>query len=197
MTQRVNLLTEDIKPSRPILSFKHSFGVLGLVVGLFVVMSAYEGFRFHSLDVQRIDLAANLGMLKLATERMNDLEANSAKLEMEKAIAALSRRFVLRSQSLAALERADLLSRDGFSGYLNGLAEHRVDGLWLTGIGIESGGRIVRLAGNAVKAVHVPELLGLLARDTEFDGLRFEQLRLDVDESGTVKFTIGPKHQRR
>ena len=46
MTQRVNLLTEDIKPDRPILSFKHSFGVLGLVVGLFVVMSAYEGFRF-------------------------------------------------------------------------------------------------------------------------------------------------------
>ena len=190
--QQVNLLSDDLKPSREIVSVRQSGVAVGVFAAALLIVSVVQGVRIYGYDAERRQLDAQLASLKVVTERLKSPERQAAKKKLEQRIRELQAEVESRRVSLAALDGGAVLPRDGFAGYFEDLSERAVEGLWLTSISLDHGGQVVELAGRATEATRVPELLNALADDTRFDGKRFEQLMLTADEAGDLGFVVGP-----
>ncbi len=110
-------------------------------------------------------LKAELSLINVSSKlqlRLNELQEKQ-----------LAKQSMMRGFDL--LEPGNFL---GFSAYLEGLARHRVAGLWLTKISFERGGEFVGLQGLSGKPEQLPRLLQNLALEPVYQGSKFNVLEL-------------------
>lgn len=76
----------------------------------------------------------------------------------------------------ATVARGGFGDTTGFSPYFKALARQSLDGVWLTGVDIVSGGERIGLQGNALEASLVPQYMGRLAQEPVMKGKAFGKL---------------------
>lgn len=95
--------------------------------------------------------------------------------ELAAAEAALRRRRDIVQQ----LDRSDGAATEGFAEYFRGLARQVPDGLWLTGLTIESGGSDIEIRGKALEPTALPHYIRRLASEKAFQGRYFAALSMN------------------
>jgi hypothetical protein len=75
---------------------------------------------------------------------------------------------------------------------LQGLAEHRQQGVWLRRIYLDGSGRRIHLAGSALRPQQVPAYLQLLGEQDVFNGQEFASLKLArlQERPGQIDFSL-------
>ena len=78
----------------------------------------------------------------------------------------------------------------GFSGALDALAERHLDGVWLSVIRLEQGGRDLLLEGASQQPALLPEYLNSLGQSQAFAGRQFARFDIDRDDGGVLRFRL-------
>lgn len=194
MTQQVNLLIDELRPQRAMLTWLHAMIAAGTVGALLISISLYQWFAIYKTGEQRAQLSSQLAVLAdsntKARASINVVEDPKLAADVVELRAQLQSRTVL----VTALNGSASGRSAGFAGHLDDLAASAQAGLWLTDIELTDGGNNVRLAGMTMDPVLVPRFLKNLGSGVQFVGHRFDTFELAADETGALHFTItGPQ----
>jgi len=194
MKQQINLYKGSLRRERATFSaVAMSVGVgvcaLGLTAGWFLASRHAQAIG-HDLRVVQRQEAAAAGRLEeltriLASQDASDEESTS----LNDALDALAR----RERLLELIAGPGSGATTGFSSPLRALAQHGVNGLWLTRVMVSAPAMRTTLEGRAKSPNLVPEyLLGLSAQGV-LSGQRFDQFEIEQSEDDsdpTVRFSM-------
>ena len=167
--QLINLLAPELKPTRLWLGSKDL--LLGCA-GFAALLIIYSGFQALNLPgLKQIETEARAQLASM--QQVNPGSNAQISAEVENLRAAYTR----QQQVLVALEDTP---RYDFSSYLRGLAEARVEGVWLEKIELvrTPADTRVGLTGRSLATPLVPELLDALLADGVFGDHRFTDLEI-------------------
>lgn len=153
--------------------------VLGVFYGLNLLRDRSLAGELAGLVRDRDATAARLqafAALQDQPDRRQEQEAELARLQGELA----QKQGVLR-----VLARGDLGDSTGFTPQIEALAERRLEGVWLTYVGLSAGDHQVSLRGQALAEELLPTYLEHLAGEQGLPGARFADLRLRRAEDGS------------
>lgn len=198
MNQQINLHQPIFRKQRALFSAQIVLRIcaiwavaLGLIYGLAL---SREGLlmRERSQLTSARDTANN--RLQALSARQAD-SGHSQALESE--LTTLQAARAQKEGVLRVLARGDLGDTAGFTPQIDALAERRIDGVWLTHVGLHAGGRELALRGVAESEELLPEYLERLAGgvgDARFPGARFGQVSLNRRPDGAgVEFELRTK----
>lgn len=94
----------------------------------------------------------------------------------------------------ATVARGGFGDTTGFSPYFKALARQSLDGVWLTGVDIVSGGERIGLQGNALEASLVPQYMGRLAQEPVMKGKAFGKLDIQKAPARTSPDAPAPTY---
>lgn len=94
------------------------------------------------------------------------------------------------------LAKRQVLTEQGFSDVLRGLASHPVDGLWLEQLRVINAGEQLYLKGRVTEAARVPQLLQKLRSEPVFAGRAFHavQIRRSGNTDDAMIFELSSGH---
>lgn len=198
MKQQINLHQPIFRKQRALFSAQIVLRVciiwviaLGLIYALSVWRQGEQSREKSRLTAERD--AASIRLQELLLKQADP--QHSAELEAQ--LKQLKAERTQKEGVIRVLARGDLGVTTGFSGQMQVLAERRVDGVWLTRIGLRSGGQHVTLQGHATGEDRVPEYLERLAGrmgDARFAGGRFAQVSLGrAAEAELVQFELSTR----
>ncbi len=184
--QHVNLYQGQFRPQRDPTDALHLALALLLVVLLCLVASGYQVWQTRQAQ-QRLAQArseqenaqASLDELRAELERAHEADSG-ASAELER----LRREYDAKQRLLAYLDDGPLAEEAGFSGYMKGLAERVVDGVWLRRIHLDQGGQRIRFDGHAQKAEQIPAFMASLGRVQAYTGHTFRTLQVQRAPDG-------------
>ncbi len=193
MSQQVNLLIDDLRPKRELLTAMHALLCVAAFTVLLAAYSAYGLFVASHLANQRDGLENQLAMLADANTKARASINTVADPKLVARVADLQAQHRSRTALAAALTGTTHGRSMGFAKHLDELAAHSQSGLWLTDIELTGGGGHIRLAGMTLDPVLVPRFLKELGQGEQFAGHRFDAFELTASEGGALHFTItGP-----
>lgn len=102
--------------------------------------------------------------------------ARSTTLSAE--IAEAQQTLEMLQNASASVARGGFGDVTGFSPYFRALARQRLDGVWLTGVDIASGGERIAVQGNTLEASLVPQFMARLAQEPVMKGKTFGALQI-------------------
>jgi Tfp pilus assembly protein PilN len=194
MRQQVNLLSDDLRPRREPLTLGQLLAAWALFAGALALLGSVNGFDIWQLSSQRAETVEQWELLKATNARLKASFSTAPDEALEAEVARLRQAQLERERLMALLDEYQLEQVEGFSGYLEDLAAHGVDGMWLSAIALETGGRWIQLKGLTTDPARVPEFLRQLSEGSSFDGHRFDAFELKETESGLLEFNIvGPE----
>lgn len=198
MMQQVNLLDDDLRPPREILSLAHVVTGWSALLVLLLLFSVWQAFDTWRLGSNHIETQARWQTLQ------HDNAALRADIEREPEVELVNDverlRGLLRDQArmVNVVQSYERAGDQGFSSYLNELAAQRVEGLALSRIELRDGGAYILLSGETRQPVNVPLLLRRLSVGERFRGHRFHEFRLEAQDSGLLRFDIiGPAREHK
>jgi len=181
--QEVNLYPVELKPRAQALSPVQIVTVLACVLVLMVGAAWWTQSRATAVATELKTAEQNL---KTRQEAVNTLAGMMAARDQDEALAREARALEGQLRRLGALQRiatsADMDVR--LSPFLDGLARHRPEGLWLTQVRIANRGNDMVLAGSALSAGLVPNYLDVLGTELAFSGLAFQHLAFERPPGG-------------
>ncbi|MBF0175476.1 MAG: hypothetical protein HQL63_01305 [Magnetococcales bacterium] len=180
--QQINLYQSQFHIKKEFLVARGMF-LVGLLFILFLVLVS---------GVMNWLAAREEGHLQLLVEQQNQkselLQDLVKKFPPPKESTTLRRKADELEKEVKRMHRvADLLKQNqtgnarGFSAILEALGREKVDGLWLDGIGVFSGGEDLVLEGKTKSAELVPLYLQHLSRQKIFSGRRFSHFQMSED----------------
>lgn len=198
MMQQVNLLDDDLKPPREVLSLGHVVLGWSALLGVLLLFSAWQVFDTWRLGSNQVEAQTRWQALQ------DDNAALRADIEREPEIELVAEverlRGLMREQArmVNAVQGYERAGDQGFSSYLTELAAQHVEGLALSRIELRDGGAYILLSGETRQPVNVPLLLKRLSTGERFRGHRFHEFRLEAQESGLLRFDIiGPAREHQ
>ncbi len=181
--QQINLYQDEFRPRREVLSARQVATGLGILLGLLVLLSAWQGWRNDRLAEE---VAALRRTVETEEARVAELRRTVEARKPDPALAAevdrLAQRVEVKRRVLTVLTGRTFGNTTGFVPQLAGLARQRIEGLWLTGLRLHAGGTRLDMEGNALRPELVPRYLQRLANEPVFAGTAFETFRLDRPE---------------
>ena len=198
MMQQVNLLTADLRPQRERLTLAHLVLLWATFMTLLVLASLLQGLDVWRLAREQTQKQAHWQALVDANEELRSSFEQAPDPVLITEVEALKAEFRSRSRLVEAVKGYQQVSERGFSGYLEDLATRPVDGVALSRIRLEDGGRHIGLSGETEAPVNVPVLLQRLSEGASFRGHRFDAVELEAQASGLLRFDItGPTREPR
>jgi len=193
MSQQVNLLIDELRPKRELLSAAQALVGAAVFALLLVAYSVYGLVAVSRVDEQRQGLAKQLATLADANGKVRASINVVEDPKLASHVADLRSQLASRSVLVAALSGTTNGRSAGFAKHFDELAAHVQAGLWLTDIELSGGGGHIRLAGMTLDPVLVPRFLKELGEGEQFVGHRFDTFELAAGDGGALHFTItGP-----
>ncbi len=187
MSQQINLLVQYREQTSTALP-----ALIGLGVVL-VVLLGYWGFdRFKTVKIQN---AATQGEQRLLAAKA-DLQAMQQKLaSRQKAvdITALKLRSEAIQEVLTRVQKGELGSPEGYSGYLTALAQISDNSRWLTSVTISNAGKNVNIAGRALNNEAILRYARALNEQFSVYGVQFTSVEMTPEvfgQEGTTTPTL-------
>lgn len=192
--QRINLYQAQVRPQGDRFSTRR-LALLLLALGL--ALAAINGVQAWQLRRAEAQLASVNAERETVSQRVTQLQA---KLEDEPSrderTQRLRNELAAKRALLDYLEEGTFAERGGFSGYLDGLADQIVDGVWLDRIELAAGGDRLQLNGHAIEPQQVPALIKALGQASAYEGRNFRRLAIDRPEDADWRvdfvLTSGP-----
>lgn len=193
MTQQVNLLIDDLKPQRVLLTARQALlGIVAFVL-LLAAFSAFGLIAASRVADQRAVLAKQLATLADANTKVRASINVVEEPKLAARVADLRAQLQSRTVLAAALTGTTNGRSAGFAKHFDELAANAQSGLWLTDIELSGGGGHIRLAGMTLDPILVPRFLKELGHGEQFVGHRFDTFELAAGDGGALHFTItGP-----
>ncbi|WP_297528104.1 PilN domain-containing protein [Thiohalobacter sp.] len=192
MQQQVNLYQPVFRREQHLLSGRTLMQILALAVlalGLWAVAASFQATRAaHSAAT----LAQAYERQAAGLARLVDPEARARLAGLDREIERLERQLAEGKRLLTAIDTLVVPGQGGFSPRLEALARHRLPGLWLTGIRLQSGGG-TRLSGMTLDPRLVPRYLELLNQDPRLAASPLSQVRMNRagEDPRALHFVLG------
>jgi hypothetical protein len=184
MKQQINLYQEQFR-EKPVTLPARQMAII--VICLLAVMTAISG-GMGGLNQQAAQRQAELSSRTAALRQANDqMQARLAAQAIDPALAAgveeAAGQLQARQKIMQWMEKSQESLVVPFSALLEGLSRQHVQGLWLTYIGIGSGGQDLHLQGSSLDPKLIPDFLGRLKNETAYAGREFRKVMMRADEN--------------
>jgi len=173
IVQQINLYQPRFRPTTLWLSATHMM-LLGVVLLVLLLATSlwlqqrFEAIQSHQQSLLLQQQQAGEKLQKLQARLQAELENNKVEQEVEQLSNAIS----ARKKLIQFVESNQFDDAQGFSAYLAGLAEIKIDDIWLSEIRLAQ--HDVRLSGSALKAEQIPDYFSRLRNSRMFGGRRFD-----------------------
>lgn len=177
--QQVNLFQITEKKQSPPLSSVHVISLLIVLIAGMGIMQFLQTQHIKPLQAELQQQEQNQTniqqqVVQLETQ-LNNTKPDSA---LVNEIRDLRKQLNHGESMLAMLTDGSLSNTEGFSSYLQAVAKQHIEGTWLTGMNIESGGSYFSLHGKTVTPDLVPEYMKKLSAEAVFKTFSFNVLEL-------------------
>lgn len=197
MMQQVNLLVDELKPTKEALTFRQLMTVWSVFGLLLVLISGWQGLDLWRLNSEKLENEAQVKNVQQANEALKARISTEPDPELKAEVESLRQMQAHQELLVNAVAGYESASEQGFSPYLTDLARHHVKGMWLSQISLADGGARIQLKGETTDPVFVPAFLKQLSQGESFKGHRFDGFELEEQESGLLRFDImGPGEAR-
>ena len=176
--QQVNLYHDELKNKK--LNYSASMS-LKLCLFVIVGLSAFSGFKSYQIQQQELVLQEMKNTQSKLSAEKTKIEASRKQKDtvLAKKIIRKKQELSNKQKVLSILNQDEFGNADGFSGLVGGLARQRLEGLWLTGLRFNSGGKDIFLKGITNKASLLPKYLQRLSAEKSFVGMTFKNLQMN------------------
>lgn len=190
--QQINLYQDVLRKKADPFTPQKLLQYAGIAAGMLVMITLVQAWQHYTAKVnvaelkqQQQKLLADVQTLSTELSKISDdslLKASIIKKEQE---------LVNKQNVLQVLSGKQFGNAQGFADHLRGLSRQHIDGVWLTGLHIHSGGTRLNLSGSTYAPETVPKYLQNLAQEPGFRGLEFKTFLLErKDKSALVNFDI-------
>lgn len=185
MTQQINLYQPMFRHEKKMFS-AIAMLQMGLVVatGLMLIY----GYSFYTTQGAAEDVKILEASRDASREELLELSKRYAKKQksklLEKKVEQLTVELEERRRVSRALSSGAFGALNGFGDHLEALARQHVEGTWLTGVKVASGGRSVGIVGSAVFPELIPVYIQRLSGESVFSGFSFNVLELERAAEG-------------
>jgi Tfp pilus assembly protein PilN len=192
MQQQINLYQPIFRRERKRFSARALLQITLLSLGLMVGIAGYFQLQLARLQASERSLSGQYQHLKASLDALRQHDGDPALMALDARIAALETSLAAKQSLLDNMTVLAGAGRDGFSPYLDALARLHLNGLWLTGVQIRDGGRVVQLRGVAMNAGLIPRYLQRLPDDPRLQDLDFRQVLISrrTDAPRQLDFTL-------
>ena len=192
MKSRINLYLPELHPKLEVLTLSFVltvWAILFTIVGL-VYYHDYSHGQSVKTDLMTIEVQKQHGEDRLA--ELNETLANRTKdPKLLAAIESKQLEVSLKQRVIDELSGQEQFKSNGFAGLMSGLAEHHLDGLWLTRIQLDE--NQVMLEGGATDSSLIPQWMTQLSLTERLRGQEFSTTKLYRDPNQQLMFTLGTK----
>ncbi len=115
----------------------------------------------------------------------SDLTARKGDQSLQDRLAKKEAELLNKQNVLKVLSGQRFGNTKGFADYFTGLARQRVEGLWVTGLHIHSGGEKINLQGGTLKPELVPHYLQKLSKEPIFEEIEFQTFLMERPEKSS------------
>jgi Tfp pilus assembly protein PilN len=192
MKSRINLYLPELHPKLEVLTLSFVltvWAILFTIVGL-VYYHDYSHGQSVKTDLMTIEVQKQEVEGRLA--ELNETLANRTKdPKLLAAIESKQLEVSLKQRVIDELSGQEQFKSNGFAGLMSGLAEHHLDGLWLTRIQLDE--NQVMLEGGATDSSLIPQWMTQLSLTERLKGQEFSTTKLYRDPNQQLMFTLGTK----
>lgn len=195
MRQQINLHQPIFRKQRALFSSGIVLRVCGIWVIALAIVYMLSLWREGVLSTEKTTL---LQERDTASNRLQALFLRQTDPELSASLEAELQQIMAQRQEkegvIRVLARGDLGITTGFSPQIRALAERRLEGVWLTQVLLDEGGKYVSLKGRAIGEEMLPQYIERLAGrigESRFPGGRFGEVSLkrETDEAG-IRFEL-------
>lgn len=192
MKSRINLYLPELHPKLEVLTL--SF-VLTIWAILFTILGLVYYHDYSHGESVKTDLMVIEVQKQLVEDRLVELnETLASRTKDPKLLAAIESKQLevsLKQRVIDELSGQEQFKSNGFAGLMSGLAEHHLDGLWLTRIQLDE--NQVMLEGGATDSSLIPQWMTQLSSTERLKGQEFSTTKLYRDPNQQLMFTLGTK----
>jgi len=192
MKSRINLYLPELHPKLEVLTL--SF-VLTIWAILFTILGLVYYHDYSHGESVKTDLMVIEVQKQLVEDRLVELnETLASRTKDPKLLAAIESKQLevsLKQRVIDELSGQEQFKSNGFAGLMSGLAEHHLDGLWLTRIQLDE--NQVMLEGGATDSSLIPQWMTQLSLTERLRGQEFSTTKLYRDPNQQLMFTLGTK----
>lgn len=185
MKQQVNLFLAEFRTKKDPLTALLMVQMVGGLVAVMILASAYLGFTQWRLNSQVTDLRATLAEETAKTNEIEGLLARrSENRELDLRLEAAEARLGSSQSIRDFLSESKLGNIVGFSEYFKDLSRASIDGLSISSFNLADGGDSVSLSGQVLESAMVPRYVANIESSTSaLRGQNFSPsiTRCDID----------------
>jgi len=179
VSQQVNLFNPIFLRQKKVLTSGHMMQMLGVILAGAVVLAAYGHYSTARLqaeaDAGRAALAASEA--RLARARTEFVPRKKSE-QLAEQIGSVQSELVALREAQNILQHGRLGNTEGYAEYFRALARQNLQGLWLTGVGINGAGAGISIQGRALQATLVPGYIARLTQEPVLRGKTFGSLQI-------------------
>jgi Tfp pilus assembly protein PilN len=190
--QQINLYQAILRTPRQLLSTTQLVMAVSVLIGVLAVISTAQWWWLSRSNVQlQKAKQEQLQLIQRVEELSKQLALSSNDTDLKKTLSDKESELQDKQYVLQALTGKHFGNTSGFAEQFTGLARQHVNGVWLTGLYIHSGGEKLNLQGSTYEAELVPRLLQRLAQEPSFQGIEFKTMLMQrADKSSQIDFDL-------
>ncbi len=196
--QQINLYQPIFRKQKKVFTAVAMLQVTGFVFLLLAAIYAYSWWQLQPFEQELERATAEHKRLKQQVENLQARTKTEAKSQLlVDEVKKLRRELEQKRQINAMFSEGSFGNQSGFSALWAGLARQHIDGLWLTGVRFENGGRKLTLSGRTISAELVPIYIQRLSKEEAFSGISFNLLEMkrDPDNPSMIRFNLGTSQE--
>lgn len=198
MTQQINLYSEILKQQQKQSGIKLYTAVFAAVALLCVSFSAYLLWHISSIEneLHQAQLTLNQEQARV-NELLSKRPSQEPNTQLLAEIEQWQNNANEASQTLRLFTGKEAVLSQGFSSYLQALANQSDPEVWITAIHIDGQNRGLSIQGSTFKPEQIPQLLQQLQKESVFKGQTFAKLMMkqSVKIAGQIDFTLSSSEQ--
>ncbi|OZG70858.1 hypothetical protein BTA51_23765 [Hahella sp. CCB-MM4] len=183
--QQVNLYTQEFRPRKDPLAFKNMLMVLGVILVIGGIYSAYLFWDVHQQKQQAALLdQGNVQLQQEVDALQKRLEVRARDTQLQSENDVLKARLKNTQQLLDIIDEGvnDEDEQGVFGEILTALAKHRLEPMWLNRIAILQAGERLILSGQTQEPDVIPQYLKALGTEPVLSGRAFNVFQIEKPE---------------
>jgi hypothetical protein len=196
--QQINLFQPQFRNKTEPFGMQQLLWSVAGFVAILVVLSLYRQWNISTLDSSLQQQKQQLATLNKMLVPLKQSQAAIRKSPLvQKALEKKQNKVNTKQQLIKIMSQRSFGNTEGFTKQLTGLAQQRIEGLWLTALTLRSGGVYMDLQGNSLRPEYLPQYIQRLSNETIFKGSKFDTLVMQRHEkkSGWISFTLNSQEK--
>jgi Tfp pilus assembly protein PilN len=192
MKSRINLYLPELHPKLEVLTLSFVIAIWAILLIVFGAVYYFNHSHGQSVEQELSAIQTQKNQLEDQLVILNETLAGRTKDPVLLAtIESKQLEVSLKQRVIDELSGQEQFKSHGFAGLMTGLAEHHLDGLWLTRIHLDE--NQVMLEGAATDSSLIPKWMTSLSLTPRLKGQEFSTTKLYRDPNQQLMFTLDTK----